>query len=147
MWQKDSATELAYCCIDFNFVLHFLILGLINRLNPWHCLLQKSFEIRRCRTALIFLERPIVLSRAKLGIWTCDSMFHRSVVCFPSDCAAAQVGLACVFTPFVHIRSCKFLLSRHELPITDDPRGSETTRSISHCCLLSVDISKNRLLR
>ena len=113
--------------------------------NP--SLLQNSIETQRYRTTLIFFERPIVLSRAELGIWTCDSLFHCSEACLPSDGAAAQVGLACIYTPFVHILSCKFLLSRHELPITDDPRGSETTRSISHCCLLSVEISKSRLLR
>jgi len=53
VWQKDSVTELAYCCIDFNFVHHFLILGLKDRLNSGPSLLQKSFETQRYMTAFI----------------------------------------------------------------------------------------------
>jgi len=52
VWQKDSVRELAYCCTDFNFVHHFLILGFKDRLNPWPFLLQNSFDTQRYRTAL-----------------------------------------------------------------------------------------------
>jgi len=68
VWQKDSVTELAYCCIDFNFVHHFLILGLKDRLNSGPSLLQKSFEAQRYMTAFILFERPNVLSNAEIGI-------------------------------------------------------------------------------